>query len=98
MKPTAILIGIVLALTASACARRDNPPPPADGGAINFVRNTEFSGPRLRVFLTLENGSEVSVNTTDDAVETRPGVTPIPGHQAQNWTFIKDVEEGTSVA
>ena len=59
------------------------------------MRNTEFAGPRL---LTLEDASEVSVNTTDDAVETRPSVTPIPGHQAQNWTFIKDVEDGTSVA
>ena len=98
MKPTAMLLSIVLVLTAAACARRDDPPPPVDEGAINFVRNTEFSGPRLRVFLTLEDGSEVSVNTTDDAVETRPGVTPIPGHQAQNWTFIKDVEDGTSVA
>ena len=67
-------------------------------GPIDFERNTEFSGPRLRVFVTLEDGSEVSVNTTDDAVETRPGVTPIPGHQAQNWTFIKDEEDGTSVA
>ena len=98
MKPTVILLSIVLVLTATACARRNDLPPPVDEGTIDFVRNTEFSGPRLRVFLTLEDGSEVSVNTTDDAVETRPGVTPIPGHQAQNWTFIKDVEDGTSVA
>ena len=98
MKPTAILLSIVLVLTATACARRNDPPSPVDEGTIDFVRNTEFSGPMLRVFLTLEDGSEVSVNTTDDSVETRPGVTPIPGHQAQNWTFIKDVEDGTSVA
>ena len=98
MKPIVILLGIVLVLTASACARRDDPPPAADEGTIDFVRNTEFSGTRLRVFVTLEDGNEVSVNTTDDAVETRPGVTPIPGHQARNWTFIKDTDDGTSIA
>ena len=98
MKPVAILLAIVLALTAGACARSDNPPASADEGDIDFVRNSEFSGPRLRVFLTLAGGSEVSVNTSDDAVDTRPGVTPIPGHRARDWTFVKDVEEGTSVA
>ena len=103
MKSTAILLGAVLALPTTACMRDD---PAAEAqlsesmseGVIRHERNTEFSRPRLRVFVTLEDGSEVSVNTTDDAVETRPGVTPIPGHQAQNWTFIKDVEDGTSMA
>ena len=98
MKQTTTLLGIVLVLSATACSRHDDPPQTVDEGTIDFVRNSEFSGPRLRVFLTLEDGSEVSVNTTDDAVGTRPAVTPIPGHQAQNWTFIKDAEDGTSVA
>ena len=96
MKPAAFLLGIVLMLTAGACSRRDNPPP-ADEVTIDFKRNTEFSGPHLRVFLTLEDGNEVSVNTTDDAVQTRPGVIPVPSHRARDWTFIKDVEDGTSV-
>ena len=95
MRLCVIVLGIVLVLTVSACARRNEPPPE---GSIDFERNSEFSGPRLRVFLTLEDGREISVNTTDDAVDSQPGVTPIPGHQARDWTFIKDVEEGTSVA
>ena len=102
MKPVAILLALVLAFAGSACLRRDNPPAStqesADEGAIRHVRNTEFSGPRLRVFVTLEDGSEVSVDTADDAVDTQPGVTPIPGHQARDWTFVKDTEDGTSVA
>ena len=71
---------IVPALTTVACARRDDPPPPADEGSIRFERNSEFSGPRLRVFLTLDDGTDVSVNTVDDAVATRTAGTPIPGH------------------
>ena len=97
-KATAILLTIVLALTAGACARRDDPPPPADEGGIHFERNSEFTGPRLRVFLTLDDGTDVSVNTADDAAATRPADTPIPGHQARDWTFVKDTEDGTSVA
>ena len=50
------------------------------------------------MFLTLEDGTEVSVNTTDDAVDTRPAATPVPGHQARTWTFVKDADIGTSVA
>ena len=97
-KPITVSLAVVLALTAGACARRDDPPPPADEGRIHHVRNSEFSGPRLRVFLTLDDGTEVSVNTADDAVATEPGATPIPGHQARDWTFVKDAEIGTSVA
>lgn len=47
--------------------------------------------------MTLEDGREVTVNTTDDAVKSRSASTPIPGHQARTWTFVKDVEDGTSV-
>lgn len=97
MRLTAILLGIVLVMAAGACAGRDDAPRTADQSTIDFGRNTEFSGPHLRVFLTLEDGSEVSVNTADDAVDTQPGATPIPGHQARGWTFIKDTDDGTSV-
>ncbi len=96
MRPVAILLTIVVALTAGACSRFDDDPPPDD--TITFERNSEFSGPRLRVFLTLDDGTEVSVNTTDDAVATEPGATPIPGHRARDWTFVKDADIGTSVA
>ncbi len=84
------------ALTVSACA--STAPIPADENTISFARNSEFSGPNLRVFLELKDGSRASVNTTDDAVGTQPRPTIIPGHQARDWTFIKDVEKGTSVA
>ena len=91
-----IFLAVVVALTAGACARRDDPPPPDD--TITFERNSEFSTLHLRVFLTLDDGTEVSVNTTHDAVATEPDTTPIPGHQARNWTFVKDADIGTSVA
>ena len=74
-KRMTVSLAVVLALTAGACARRDDPPS-ADEGQIHHVRNSEFSGPRLQVFLTLEDGTEVSVNTTHDAVATEPGATP----------------------
>ena len=91
-----ISLAVAVALTASACSRRDDPPPPDD--SITFERNSEFSTLHLRVFLTLDDGTEVSVNTTHDAVATEPGATPIPGHRARNWTFVKDADIGTSVA
>ena len=94
MKPTALLLVIVLALTASACVRRDDPPPEH---IIQLERNTEFDGANLRLFVTLDDGTEASVNTADDVIEVLPGSTPMPGHQAQAWTFLK-VTEDTSVA
>ena len=97
MKPAATLLAVILALTASACARIGASPPPPDQDGITFGRNSEFFGPSLRVFLQLRDGSEASVNTADDAVATSPGSTPIPGHQARGWTFVKDVKRGTSV-
>ena len=89
-------LAIVLVLTAGACSRGDDPPD--DEGRIDRGRNSAFTGPRLRVFVTLEDGTEVSVNSADDAVATEPGVTPIPGHQARTWTFVKDADIGTSIA
>ena len=94
MRETVLLLGMILVLAVSGCAGS----PSEEEGGIDFERNSEFSGPALRVFVTLEDGREVSVNTTDDAVDSRSAVTPIPGHRARNWIFIKDVKEGTSVA
>lgn len=87
---------IALALAASACTR--DPQASADDGGINFKRNSEFQGPRLRVSLTLQDGTDVSVSTVEDAVQTRAAATPIPGHQARDWTFIKDTGGGIAVA
>ncbi len=94
MKPIGPVAGIGLVLALGSCGPS---PVEEDEGRITHVRNTEFAGPALRVFVTLEDGREVSVNTIDDAVQSRPGRTPIPGHRARDWTFVKDVEEGTSV-
>ncbi len=33
----------------------------------------------------------------DDAVETGPGETIIPGYQARDWVFVKEEDSGTSV-
>ncbi len=82
-------------LVLAACARHDAPPPE---GFLQFERNSEFDGANLRVFVTLDDGTVASVNTTDDVLQTAPGVTPMPGHQAQTWTFLKVAEDGTSVA
>ncbi len=93
---TVILLGVALVLGMSGCVGSRSPAD--DEGRIDFERNSEFAGPKLRVFVTLEDGRKVSVNTTDDAVDSRSALTPLPGHQARDWTFIKDAEEGTSVA
>ncbi len=100
LRATVPLLPALMAGALTACGTA-GPPGTAmqDGdGEIAFERNSEFSGPRLRMFLTLQDGSEASVNTTDDAIGTRPGETPIPGHEARDWTFLKDVETGTTLA
>ena len=93
MKSIPVLLVSVMVLTG--CLGRVDP---TSDDFVQFERNTEFDGANLRVFVTLDDGSVASVNTADDLVETLPGVTPIPGHQAQAWTFLKESEDGTSVA
>ena len=90
------LLVMALAMAVAGCATETAMEGAEDG--ISFERNSEFSDPRLRVFLTLRDGSEGSVNTTDDAIGTRPGETPLPGHEARDWTFLKDAEAGTTLA
>ena len=97
------MVALLLALLTvglSACTTGGSAGTAIQGaeGEIRFERNSEFLGPRLRVFLTLQDGSPGSVNTTDDAIGTRPGATPIPGHVARDWTFLKEVEAGTTLA
>ena len=93
VKTIPVLLVLVLALTA--CGSRNDRPAE---DFIQLQRNSEFDGANLRFFLTLEDGTEVSVNTADDVIETQPGTTPMPGHQARAWTFLKVTEDGTSVA
>ena len=95
MKSIPMLLVMVLVLTA--CGSRNGPPPEAEG-FIQLERNTEFDGTNLRFFVTLDDGTVASVNTTDDVIETLPGATPMPGHQARAWTFLKVTEDDTSVA
>ena len=93
VKPISILL--VAALVLSACTNQVDPP---NAGFLQLERNTEFDGAKLRVFVTLDDGTVASVDTTDDVIETLPGLTPMPGHQAQRWSFLKVSEDDTSVA
>ena len=90
-RPGTVVAACLLALTACAGGN-----PPDD--AFRLARNTEYDGAKLRLFTTLGDGVQLSVNTTDDVYETLPGVTPMPGHQARAWTFLKIEEGDTSVA
>ena len=84
-------------LVLTACVGGGDPLPETDD-SLQHERNTEFDGAKLRLFVTLDDGTEVSVNTTDDVYEELPGRTPMPGHQAQAWTFLKVTGAGTSLA
>ena len=89
-----ILAIIVLAFALGACGVKSNMT--EEDGGIRFERNSEFRGPWLRVYLSLQDGREVSVNTEDDAVSTESEPSPIPGHQARNWFLVREEPEGTS--
>lgn len=97
MKPIGIFLGIVLLLTMGACSNSDDPATEVED-SIQRARNSEFTGERLRVFLTLEDGTDLSVNSAEDTRETRYAETPIPGHRSRDWTFLKETDVGTSVA
>ena len=88
---------ILAALALGACASGTDPEMAEDDGGIVFERNSEFQGPRLRVFLKLKDGRPVSVDTDEDAVATEAQPSPIPGHRARNWSFVKEEPEGTSL-
>ena len=88
---------LVMSLLLTACMGSGGSGPPAEE-RIQLERNTEFDGENLRFFVTLDDGTEASVNTTDDVIGVQPGMTPVPGHQAQAWTFLKITDDATSVA
>ncbi len=81
----------MLALTACSGG---NPP----DGAFRLDRNTEYDGEKLRIFVKWDDGLRLSVNTADDVYRTQPGITPMPGHQARIWTFLKVEGGDTSIA
>ena len=85
-RPVAILFASVLVLTA--CVGGGDRLPETDD-SLQLERNTEFDGATLRLFVTQDDGTELSVNTADDVFEALPGRTPMPGHQAQAWTFAQ---------
>ena len=93
MKRIAIPLILVLALTA--CANRDVVEP---DDSFQLERNTAFDGGTLRFFVTLDDASVASVNTDDDVIEVLPGATPMPGHQARAFTFLRVRKEGTSLS
>ena len=92
------LFFLLLALTLGACSHHSGDPGPVvEEGGINFVTNAEFDGSRFRVFLTLQDGREVSVNTDENTISGAPESSPVPGHQAHSWILSKEVPEGTSL-
>ena len=88
---------LVAVLLASGCSRGDRHTVSEDDGPITYVRNSDFTGPRMEVFIELDDGRRATVNSLDDAVDTRPAATPMPGHQARDWTFFRETEHGTSI-
>ena len=95
MKSISMLLVMMLALTACYGGGGGGSP---GGVPIKLQKNTEFDGENLRVFVRYSDGTVASVNTTDDVIDVQPGVTPVPGHQARAWTFLKITDDATSVA
>ena len=60
-----------------------------DEGRITFERNTEFSGPGLQVFVALDDGRSISVNTTGDAIGSQPWLHPFPAMKAVTARFSR---------
>ncbi len=96
MRSVSVLLIALLALTAVGCADRSDEPP--DDRIINLERNSEFDGATLRIFVTLEDGAEASVNSDDDVIGSTEEATPLPGHRARAFAFLRDREAGTSLA
>ena len=88
-----ILVPLLACAVLAGCYADD--PEPDDG--IDFERNTQFATEYLRVYLALEDGRELSVNTLDDVDSVEEFVTPIPGHRGRAWRFEQDEEHGTSL-
>ena len=90
-KPLSFCLAACLLLLASACASS------TDESPIKYTRNSSFDGEVLRVFISLKGLVDASVSTEEDAVDTSPGETLLPGHTARNWTMLQAREDGTSI-
>ena len=90
------LTTILAATLLTGCAFIGNDEEPES--PITWTRNSDFFvGKRMEVFIELDDGRRATVNSRDDAIDTNPAQTPIPGHEAQDWTFLKETEHGTSL-
>ncbi len=90
MKAAALILA---ALALAACSGGGGGP---EESRIEFERNSQFSTEYLRVFLNLEDGTPLTVNTLDDAVDSAPFDSPFPGHRGKEWRFLKEERHGTS--
>ena len=97
---TAILAVVLFVAGCGSNMRADDESP------ITWTRNSSFfTEPRMEVFIQFDPGDlgendpgrRESVNSHEDAIASRPAETPIPGHQARDWTFLKESEHGTSL-
>ena len=80
-----MILGVVL--LASGCVGADPDEPVVideDDGPIRYVRNSAFTGPNLEVFIEFDDGRRGTVNSLDDAIDTRSARTPMPGHLARD--------------
>ena len=68
-------------------------PDPMSDESIRFERNSTFEDGVLTIFLDLQDGRSVSVNTSDAAHATGPFDSPLPGHNGRSWTFLKETQE-----
>ena len=89
-----IFVFVFLPFLLTACQSTG----PEDDGGINFERNSQFTTEYLRVFLTLDNGLPLSVNTLDDVQSVEEFDTPFPDHEGRAWRFLKEERHGTSLA
>ena len=79
-----MILGVVL--LASGCVGADfsSVVPDEEDGPIRYVRNSAFTGPNLEVFIKFDDGRRGTVNSLDDAIDTRSARTPMPGHLARD--------------
>ena len=89
----AVLVPICATLALAACTANNEPE-----GFINLERNSEFDGSALRFFVTLDDGTEASVHSDEDLFGNIAVPTPMPRHLARALTFVKETDDGTSVA
>ena len=100
------LAAILAAVLLTGCFGIGQDDPVEQESPITWTRNSSFfTEPRMEVFIQFDPGDlgkndpgrRESVNSHEDAIASNPAETPIPGHQARDWTFVKETEHGTSL-